>query len=218
MTASHHRRTYLVDRTFQLKYILLLMGWGVVLAALFGLWVHQAHEQAFETVVRDASQRALVARADRQLLWVLGAIGALSAAALGLLGFIVTHRVAGPVYVMGHYLKLLGEGRFPERRALRKHDELKGLYAHLGETMEALRARDERLLYHLDVAVARMRAALPRAPELGNAMESLEREARARRATLAEARSSATPVPATPAPSSPAPRLDRGPPTPTAEH
>lgn len=36
MAGSHHRRIYLVDRSFQLKYILLLMGWGVVLAGLFG--------------------------------------------------------------------------------------------------------------------------------------------------------------------------------------
>jgi hypothetical protein len=187
VTASHHRRTYLVDRSFQLKYILLLAGWGLVLALLFGAWTHQAQQQALELATRDAAQRALVVRAGRQLLWVVAAIGGLSAAALALLGFIVTHRVAGPLYVMAHDLGELGAGRYPTRRALRKHDELKAFHARLGETMQALRARDERLLAHLDEAVARMRRVLPRAPELRTALEALEREADERRAALAEA-------------------------------
>jgi hypothetical protein len=196
VTASHHRRTYLVDRSFQLKYILLLAGWGLVLAVLFGLWTHQAQQQALELATRDPAQRALVARAGRQLLWVVAAIGGLSAAALALLGFIVTHRVAGPLYVMGHYLGLLGGGRYPTQRALRKHDELKAFHAQLGATIGALRERDERLLVHLDEAVARMRRVLPRAPELRMALEALEREADERRAALAEAgHSTGTPLP-----------------------
>lgn len=196
VTASHHRRTYLVDRSFQLKYILLLAGWGLVLAVLFGLWTHQAQQQALELATRDPAQRALVVRAGRQLLWVVTAIGGLSAAALALFGFIVTHRVAGPLYVMGHYLGLLGAGRYPPRRGLRKHDELKAFYARFGATIEALRDRDERLLVHLDEAVARMRRVLPRAPELRMALETLEREADERRTALAEAAHGAvTPVP-----------------------
>ena len=196
MTASHHRRTYLVDRSFQLKYILLLAGWGLVLAVLFGLWTHQAQQQALELATRDPAQRALVVRAGRQLLWVVAAIGLLSAAALALFGFIVTHRVAGPLYVMAHDLGLLGGGRYPLRRALRKHDELKAFHARFGATIEALRERDERLLVHLDEAVARMRRVLPRAPELRMALEALEREADERRTALAEAgHSTVTPLP-----------------------
>ena len=64
MAGSDHRRIYLVDRSFQLKYILLLMGWGVVLAGLFGLWTYQAHQQAVEALVQSAEQRALLARAE----------------------------------------------------------------------------------------------------------------------------------------------------------
>jgi hypothetical protein len=196
MTESHHRRTYLVDRSFQLKYILLLMAWGVVLAALFGLWTFQAHQQAVETVARDAAQRALVDRADRQLLWALAAIGALSAAALGLLGFIMTHRVAGPLYVMGHFLTLLAEGRYPARRALRKHDELKRFHAHFLDAMEAMKEREARHVARLEDAAARMRGALGRAPDLAPALEALDEEIRRRRVALAEALvPSATPPP-----------------------
>ncbi len=196
MTESRHRRTYLVDRAFQLKYILLLMAWGVVLAALFGLWTFQAHQQAVETVARDAAQRALVDRAGRQLLWTLAGIGALSAAALGLLGFIMTHRVAGPLYVMGHFLTVLAEGRYPARRALRRNDELKGFHAHFLEAVEAMKERDARHLEQLEEAIARMRGAVARAPELLPALEALDAEAQRRRKALADAHApAATPPP-----------------------
>ena len=42
---SHHRRTYLVDRAFQLKYTVLLMATGLLVALLFALWIYQAYRQ-----------------------------------------------------------------------------------------------------------------------------------------------------------------------------
>jgi hypothetical protein len=197
MAESRRRRTYLVDRSFQIKYILLLMAWGVVLSALFGLWTYQAHQQAIETVVRGPEQRALMVRADRQLMWPLAGIGALSAAALGLLGFVITHRVAGPVYVMGHFVNLLARGRYPTRRALRKHDELKGFYAQFLDAIDAMKERDARHVGELEEIVVLLRGAVARAPELGVALEALEREVKDRRETLA---GSSTPAAAAPAP------------------
>jgi hypothetical protein len=186
MAQSHRRRIVLVDRSFQLKYILLLMAWGVVLAFLFGLWTYQAHQQAVETVVRSVEQRALLERADRQLVWVLAGIGALSAAAMGLLGFIMTYRVAGPIYVMGHFLRLLAEGRYPTRRALRRNDELQGFYAQFLETVAAMRERDARHVAQLEETIAALREALARAPDLRPALDALERDVKDRREALAE--------------------------------
>jgi hypothetical protein len=193
MPPSRHRRTYLVDRSFQLKYILLLVGWGFALACLFGLWAYQAHEQAIELLVRDPGQRALVDHASRQLLWVLGGIGLLSAAALGLVGFIMTHRVAGPVYVMGRFLSLLSQGRYPSRRALRKHDELQRFHTQFLETIDALKERERLQLVRLREAVERMRAAAARAPELLPALQALELELDERSAAVEE--TTATPLP-----------------------
>ncbi len=184
--AEWRRRTYLVDRSFQIKYILLLMAWGVVLSALFGSWTYQAHQQAIETVVRGPAQRALVDRADRQLMWPLVGIGALSVTALGLLGFVLTHRVAGPVYVMGHFVNLLAQGRYPTRRALRKHDELQGFYARFLDAIEAMKERDARHVGKLEETIVLLRGAVARAPELGVALEALEREVKDRREALAE--------------------------------
>jgi methyl-accepting chemotaxis protein len=157
----------------------------VALAALFGLWAWQAHQQAVEIFARDAESQALLRQADRMLAWALGAIGLLSAAALGLLGFVMTHRVAGPVWVMGHAFRELAEGRYPARRGLRRGDELKGLHAGFHEAVEALAARDRRTLASLEEALARLRPAVQANPALAPAVEALETEVRARREWLA---------------------------------
>lgn len=183
---AHHRRTYLIDRGFQLRYALLLAGAGALLALLCGLWLHQAHLQATELLPLDAETRALVARTDRELMGALVGITALMALALGVLGVIITHRVAGPVLVLGRYLHAFAAGRYPRLRALRRGDELQRLFGVFGEGVEALRARERAHADQLEEAAAQVRAALPRAPELAAAAAFLGAAARARREALAD--------------------------------
>jgi methyl-accepting chemotaxis protein len=183
---AHLRRTYLVDPGFQLRYALLLAGAGALLALLCGLWLHQAHLQATELLPLDAEARALVERTDNELLGALAGITALMALALGVLGVFITHRVAGPVLVLGRYLQAFGDGRYPRVRALRRGDELRRLFAVFAEGVEALRAREQVHADLLEAAAAQIRAALPRSPELAATAETLLAAARARRAALAD--------------------------------
>ena len=162
------------------------MAWGGVLALLFGMWTYQAHQQLVETAVRDPEQRALLEGANRQLVWVLYGIGALSAAALGLVGFVMTHRVAGPIHVMGHFLSRLAEGRYPARRGLRKRDELRGFYEKLLEVVEVLKRRDAQNVEELEGVIVTLRGALPRCPELAGPIEVLGALVVRRREALAE--------------------------------
>ena len=120
-------------------------------------------------------------------------------AALGLLGVVITHRVAGPVFVLGHYLKVLSDGRFPRMRTLRRSDELKGFYGTFLEAVEAMRVREARHTAVLEDALRRMRAAVTDHPDLAPAIEALTRAAQERRAALAQDDLELTPV-AVPAP------------------
>ena len=193
------RRQYLVDRGFQLKYALVMAAAGLVVAAIFGLWVHQAHVQATALLAPDAETRALVERSDRLLLGAFVAIAALLAAALGLLGVVITHRVAGPVFVLGHYLRVLADGRFPRMRTLRKSDELKAFFRAFIDAVDAMKMREARHTAVLEDAVRRMREAAQAAPELAPAIEALARAAQERRAALAQDDLELTPI-AVPAP------------------
>ncbi len=180
------RRHYLVDRGFQLKYALFMAGAGLAVAAIFGIWIHQAHAQATALLAPDPETRALVERSDRLLLGAFAAIAGLLAAALGLLGVVITHRIAGPVFVMGHYLRVLADGRFPRMRTLRRSDELKGFFQTFIDAVDLMKVREAKHTAALEDAIRRMREALPRAPDLAPAIDALAAAAQERRAALAQ--------------------------------
>jgi len=182
--AAHGRRSYLVDRGFQLKYALLLAGAGVLLSIVFGFWLYQAHVQAIQLVPLDAELRALVDRSDRELLTAFAGIAALMGLALAFVGVVITHRVAGPVFVMGHYMTVLSEGRYPRMRTLRRSDELRRFFLVFLQAVEAMKQRETAHAAVLEDAVERMRGAASRAPELVPAMEALAAAARERRRAL----------------------------------
>jgi hypothetical protein len=178
------RRAFLVDRSFQLKYALLMAGAGALVALIFGLWLHQAHAQALEVAGLDPAIRYELARGDRQLLVAFAGIAVLLALALGLLGVVITHRVAGPVFVMGHYVSVLARGAFPRMRTLRKTDELRPFFQVFIDAVEELKAREARHVELLEGTLARMRGAVQRAPELEPSIGALEQVVRERRAAL----------------------------------
>ncbi|HET6413846.1 MAG TPA: hypothetical protein VFG53_17440 [Anaeromyxobacter sp.] len=188
------RRRVLVDRRFQLKYALLMAAAGLLVAGVFGLWLHQAHAQAILLLSPDNETRALIERSDTLLWAAFAAIALLLAAALGLLGVVITHRVAGPVFVMGHYLSVLAQGRFPRMRTLRRSDELKSFFRVFIEAVESMKKREAREVAMLEDAVVRMRSAVARTPELAPAIVALEAAARERRLALAADDPELTPV------------------------
>jgi hypothetical protein len=194
-----HRRHYLLDRGFQLKYAILMACAGLGVAIVFGLWLHQAHAQATALLAPDVETRALVERSDRLLLGAFGLIAILLAAALGLLGVVITHRVAGPVFVMGHYLEVLAEGRFPRMRTLRRSDELRTFFKTFIEAVDKIKMREARHAALLEEAVQRMRGAVIKHPDLQPAIDALAAAARERRAALAQDDLELTPM-AVPAP------------------
>jgi hypothetical protein len=198
------RRHYLVDRGFQLKYALVMGAAGLVVAIVFGLWLHQAHAQATALLAPDPETRALVERSDRLLLGAFAAIAVLLAAALGLLGVVITHRVAGPVFVMGHYLRVLAAGRFPRMRTLRRSDELKEFFRTFIEAVDMMKLREARHTAVLEDALRRMREAVAVAPELQPAIDALAKAAQERRSALAQDDLELTPI------SVPAPRARTG--------
>lgn len=184
---ERQRRVYLINPPFQLKYILLLMACGGVLAVAFGLWNHQVQQHAVEAAVSDPAHRDAIVRGGRLMIWAMGGVCALAVLALGAVGFLMTHRIAGPLFVMSYFLELLAEGRFPPPRALRRHDELKAFHAQFLKSVEAMKEREARHLQRIQEALVAMRQVSPRAPELLEVIRALELDAGERRQALAEA-------------------------------
>lgn len=142
------RRTYLIDREFQLKYIAMLSTMGAGSVALFGVLAWWAHTSAVET---GSSSEGF---AGMTILWltVLGVVG--TASALGLFGLLFTHRVAGPVHVMNLYVEALAAGHYPRLRPLRRYDELKRFFDRFSHAVERIRAREAEEAHALATALS----------------------------------------------------------------
>ncbi|MCP3058203.1 signal protein [Myxococcus sp. K38C18041901] len=159
---SYTRRTYLLDREFQLKYILLLAGIGAGSVAVFGALTHRLHATSVDTGVG----------AGDSILWltVLGSVGL--GALLGLFGLLFTHRVAGPVHVMSLYVAALAAGRYPRLRPLRKKDELKRFFDRFSEAVDRIRQREADEAHALEGALAALKP-VATTPEAREALETL---------------------------------------------
>lgn len=165
-----HRRTLLIDRDFQLKYAGLLGVAGLIISAAFALMAYLVHADA------EKSAALLTGTAERPidpLLVLLLAVAVLiGTGAMALVGLVLTHRVAGPVYVMTHYMSALASGRYLAVRPLRKNDELQGFFARFQSALETLRAREAEEAAALEEALASITRA-PRSPELDVAVARL---------------------------------------------
>ncbi|MCY1016408.1 signal protein [Pyxidicoccus sp. MSG2] len=159
---AYARRTYILDREFQLKYITLLAGIGAGSILVFGLLAHRIH----------VSSVASGLDGGESLLWLtgLGTVG--TAVALGLFGLLFTHRVAGPVHVMSLYVAALAAGRYPRLRPLRKGDELKRFFERFSEAFDRIRQREAEEAHALESALDALRGTAT-TPEARAALDTL---------------------------------------------
>lgn len=147
------RKTYIVDPRFQWKYttIIVLLGAGV--AALMGAFLYRAYAENTRILDIDPRYAAEMQRADQIFLLYLIALVVVMAVALGFWGIIVTHRISGPLYILGRYLGVLADGRFPDLRPLRRKDELHEFFNAFADAIAALKAREKGELRHIGQAM-----------------------------------------------------------------
>lgn len=93
-----------------------------------------------------AAQAAAIAGEQQRMLLGLFAILALLAVGVGLLGIVVTHKVAGPIFKMTRQMQALGDGQLRLPDPLRKGDELVGFFGAFEEMVRKLRAQREKEL------------------------------------------------------------------------
>ena len=162
------RRKYLLDAGFQARYMLRLSalgGGGVMLVGVLAWRVYRG-------VLVDGASPETVAIGGETLLWLTG-LGALAfSGVLALFGLVLTHRVAGPVYVMNLYLAALAAGRYPRMRPLRRRDELRGFFSQFTTTVDRLRERDAEEARLLTEAIDALRP-LATTPDAQEALRQL---------------------------------------------
>jgi methyl-accepting chemotaxis protein len=177
-TGRHQRqwRHLLLDRRFQLKYTAMIVGLATVICAVLGsflirkirensrmLELEMAGDPVFLEQLQTADAALVASIAGSFLFFLL---------VLGLLSLFITHRMAGPIYVMGRHVRALAKGRLPVVRALRKGDEFVELHASLTTAVDALHLRTEQEIRILARAVEVLGG--QDAPEAAGARRELE--------------------------------------------
>ncbi len=161
-----HRRVsnYLLNRSFQLKYVGMILGLSIAISFGLGFFLVDQMRENSRMLMLDAEMDPVfqeqLARSDAESMLVL--VGALLAfnLVLGVGALVVTHRLAGPMFVFRRYLRMLAEGKIPNIRALRKGDEFEDVLQEMKNTVQAV---EQGMRQDLE-SVAKIRALLGEMP------------------------------------------------------
>ncbi len=165
-------RNYLLDPKFQIKYVSMVVGVTVVVAAVLGFiaYGYSRGQTEMLTMAKMAQYaeldnqtyefiRAEAEKADRAVIWaILGGI-AVMVLSLGLTGIVITHKLVGPAYKMKRLLGDVRDGHLRVDGKLRRGDELQDLFEAFEEMVSSLRAAQEKEVEQLEAAIARAREA-----------------------------------------------------------
>ena len=153
------RRTFLIDRKFQLKYTMIIVLVGIVVSALLGYFIYRLNVENRDLLGIDAEMMAHVQQIDSYTMYYLVGFVVVMALVLFIWGIFITHRVAGPIFIISRYLRQLGEGDVPHTRPLRKGDELKAFFDTFSGMLNAMKQRNVEEAQLLEQIAGQVRSA-----------------------------------------------------------
>ena len=141
---TYRRTTFVINSSFQFKYTGIIVAIGVGIAILLGIFLYNAHVENTDlltgTVPEGSELFNEIKSTDNNVVVYLSLFVLAMGVSLFVWGIFVTHRIAGPIFILTRYLNVLADGDFPDIRPLRKRDEMKevhtALYRVLGKIKE----------------------------------------------------------------------------------
>jgi hypothetical protein len=103
------------------------------------------------------TQAALIEQKQQSIFAVLFIALTALVLGVGIVGIIVTHKIAGPIFKMKRQIRELGEGSLKVPSPLRKGDELVDFFEAFRSAVMSLRANQEREIAMLDRAIENLR-------------------------------------------------------------
>jgi hypothetical protein len=186
---KRHVRNYLLDTSLQLRLASYLLATATALSLGLGVLLWQAYRETSRVIAlgdpdAGASIAQALAREDRWRIVLVAA--ALAGVLFCLLGaaVVITHRIAGPAFVIGRTCRLVGQGNLARPRPLRNRDLLVDLADDVATMVDALRDREGRERDIALAAVATLRDPSSGAEARAAAAAALERLAQEKEARL----------------------------------
>lgn len=128
-TASKERRTLsglFVNKQLLKRYVILVVAITMISSCLIGFVIHQTIKQSLENETRrggKVSVYEVLIDVNNLLLFRVFFILFISVVVTGVAGILFLHRIAGPLYRIRGVLKILADGKVPEKEVkLREGD------------------------------------------------------------------------------------------------
>ena len=152
------RRTVLISRSFQGKYIGLVVASVFILSCLLTIVLYGViYQQVRARIIQGAGSGFWESPISVVVLG--GAFAVAMAAFCGFWTLLFTHRISGPLMVMRNYMADLANGRLPTMRPLRKKDEFKEFYAAFSRVVNDWQQQRQRELTFIDQALEALKLA-----------------------------------------------------------
>ncbi len=182
-------RNYLLDTGLQLRLASYLLAVALALSLGLGWLLWSAYRETSRVIalgepdVGDSIAQALAGE-DRWRMFLLAAALSVVLVCLLLASIVITHRIAGPAFVIGRTARQLADGSLAPSRPLRSHDLLVDLADDVAGMVDALRDREERERERTSRAAATLRDPASTPSDRALALEDLERMAAEKEARL----------------------------------
>jgi hypothetical protein len=178
-------KNYLLDTSLQLKLASYLLGFAVALCLGLGYHLWTAFRETSEVVALAAPEvAAALASEDRWRIVQVAVILGLVLLCLVGASVVITHRIAGPAFVIRRTCAHVAEGNLSRPRPLRNHDLLRDLAETVSGMVDAIRSRETADRDAMRAAVAALRDPAASAADRAAAAEELERLASEKEARL----------------------------------
>src|SRR5512138_1158368 len=146
----HKRRVknYLINTKLQLQFASWLLAVAAMISIVLGWVLWRSYAETSRVValmdpdVADSLAAAFASEDRERMVWLAAA---LAVVLICLLGFavVMTHRIAGPAFVIARTCRQVAEGNFERPRPLRERDMLVELGDDVAHMVDAVREREE---------------------------------------------------------------------------
>jgi len=147
------RKQFLINKAFQIKYTVIIAVIGIVIAVLWGTLFYKASKENSQQMLMlvqvdpnlssmtDIIKDKLASEDNKIMLYLVAFVIAIFLS-LVIWGILITHRIAGPIFIISRYVDSITDGKIPETRPLRKKDELKEFFEKFNKMLESLKERE----------------------------------------------------------------------------
>ena len=171
------RRTFLVDSKFQIKWTMIIVSVGVLISLGLGYFIIRLSFANSALLGLDESVMDEVSKFDTQTMIYLIGFVVVMAVALFTWGIFMTHRVAGPIYIISRYLQQIAEGQVPQTRPLRKRDEMVEFFGTFSQMINYLKQNNTEEAELLSMTIKELQDKGVDAPEaIGHLQALIERK------------------------------------------